>query len=103
MEYLRKIVEHYYVNIPFFRDTFLFKYVVLHSKHRYISDIWLLRWLSPIALKLKVVILPVRVVWYCRQPVGGLKHTSLHHKLFFAFFKFESSLLTRLSLRTLSA
>ncbi len=34
---------------------------------------WLLRWLSFIARKLKVSILPWVPVWYCRQSVGGLK------------------------------
>ena len=36
------------------------------------SYLWFWRWLSPLAAKLKVVILPVRPVWYCRQQSGGL-------------------------------
>jgi hypothetical protein len=35
---------------------------------------WLARWLEGrIDKKLNVVILPVKVVQYCRQPLGGLK------------------------------
>jgi hypothetical protein len=34
---------------------------------------WLARWLEVVGIKLNVVILPVKVVQYCRQPLGGLK------------------------------
>ena len=34
---------------------------------------WSFRWFSFIGLKLNVVSLPVRVVWYCRHPSGALE------------------------------
>jgi hypothetical protein len=34
---------------------------------------WLARWLEVVGIKLNVVILPVKVVQYCKQPLGGLK------------------------------
>ncbi len=44
------------------------------SERKLFADTWFWRCVSPVASKLKVVSLPVRPVWYCKHPSGGLEY-----------------------------
>ena len=65
VEYIRYNLERGEIDKCYF-NTFL-----LLKNHRFIY-LWSFKWPWSVGIKLKVVILPVKPVWYCKHPFLGL-------------------------------